>query len=381
MIINNLSYEEKDLTGNVWSVKDFTLGKVNLIVGQNSTGKTRILNVLTSLSACLAGERAISNGSFEASFENDESQIINYSFNIEEDIVTDEELLVDDEVLLHRDVSGKGKIRAAQLEINMDFQIPTNNLAAVQRRDAIQHPFVEQLFTWGKSVRHYQFGSQLGKDTLVFFLKGEKPEELNAKDNKSVIAFFRKAEKEFGENFSGKVLNDINGIGYDFSEVGVGVVENVKVSGGGMPSNPEGLYLKEKSHSHIVNQTEMSQGLFRALSLFVQLRYSELYTEHSLILIDDIGEGLDFERSTKLISSIVEIANSSDTQLVMSTNDRFVMNNVPLEYWCIVRRDGGDCTVMNYRNSKDLFDNFEFTGLSNFDFFSTKYYAKDMNGA
>ena len=57
----------------------------------------------------------------------------------------------------------------------------------------------------------------------------------------------------------------------------------------------------------------------------------------------------------------------------MATNDRFVMNRVPLEYWSVIRRLPNMSKIYNYQNSKELFDNFEFTGLSNFDFFSSDY--------
>jgi len=63
----------------------------------------------------------------------------------------------------------------------------------------------------------------------------------------------------------------------------------------------------------------------------------------------------------------------------MSTNDRFVMNNVPLEYWHIIQRSGGHCKIYNYENSKGTFDNFAYTGLSNFDFFTTDFTSMGLN--
>jgi len=57
----------------------------------------------------------------------------------------------------------------------------------------------------------------------------------------------------------------------------------------------------------------------------------------------------------------------------MSTNDRFVMNNVPLEYWQVIQRKGGECRIYNYQNSKDIFDEFTYTGLNNFDFLATDF--------
>jgi len=58
----------------------------------------------------------------------------------------------------------------------------------------------------------------------------------------------------------------------------------------------------------------------------------------------------------------------------MSTNDRFIMNNTPLEYWQFLIRKGRKVSVKNYENSKEIFDNLYKSGLSNFDLFSSKLY-------
>ena len=63
----------------------------------------------------------------------------------------------------------------------------------------------------------------------------------------------------------------------------------------------------------------------------------------------------------------------------MSTNDRFVMNNVPLEFWAIMHRTGNKSLSLNYRNSKELFDEFELMGLNNFDFFTSKFFLKNLD--
>jgi hypothetical protein len=60
----------------------------------------------------------------------------------------------------------------------------------------------------------------------------------------------------------------------------------------------------------------------------------------------------------------------------MSTNDRFVMNKVPLEEWCLLQRNGNHVRVRNYQNSKAAFDRFKVTGLNNFDFLATDFIEK-----
>ena len=55
----------------------------------------------------------------------------------------------------------------------------------------------------------------------------------------------------------------------------------------------------------------------------------------------------------------------------MSTNDRFVMNNVPLEYWSVMQRFANESKIYNMGNSEKQFKDFELTGLNNFDFFTS----------
>ncbi len=97
----------------------------------------------------------------------------------------------------------------------------------------------------------------------------------------------------------------------------------------------------------------------------------------SCILIDDIGEGLDYERASALIKLLIDKAKKSRVQLIMSTNDRFVMNNVPLKYWSIMRRFPNESTIYNYKNSSKQFEDFELTGLNNFDFFTSDFVVLD----
>ena len=117
----------------------------------------------------------------------------------------------------------------------------------------------------------------------------------------------------------------------------------------------------------------MSQGMFRVLSLIIQLNYSKMAQRATTVVIDDIGEGLDFERSCALINLLMAKYSGSNIQLIMATNDRFVMNQVPLETWSVLQRSGHHCRVFNHANSSQAFEEFKFTGLNNFDFFATDF--------
>ncbi|OAD18643.1 hypothetical protein THIOM_005753 [Candidatus Thiomargarita nelsonii] len=258
---------------------------------------------------------------------------------------------------------------ASELNTEINFQPPPNELAVVTRRDAIQHPFLEKLYHWGKSARYFRFGTPMGQDHLAF-----SDNELNFKNFNQAVAIFKEGKTEYGKAYVQLIKEDLKKIGYELEEV------TIQAVGGGVhferPKVTYGIQIKEKYLDVITSHHHISTGMFRALSLFIQLNYSLLASLPSCIIIDDIGEGLDYSRSSALMNLLINKTKNTKIQLIMSTNDRFVMNAVPLEYWSVIQRFPHKAMIYNYVNSKALFDKFELTGLSNFDFFSSNYFLK-----
>ncbi|MCP4106937.1 MAG: ATP-binding protein [Desulfobacteraceae bacterium] len=91
------------------------------------------------------------------------------------------------------------------------------------------------------------------------------------------------------------------------------------------------------------------------------------------IIVDDICEGLDYERATKLGKLLFKIFQAKNVQFIVSSNDSFLMDVIDIRYWNILVRENNLIRVYNYKNSKDKFDNFKYSGLSNFDLFSSDY--------
>src|SRR5262249_29711729 len=233
-------------------------------------------------------------------------------------------------------------------------------------RDIIQHKFLEPLYDWGASVRHYLFGTYLGKDHLGVRVEngGAKFDE---RDPNAIVALYRKAENEFGEGFKQAVMSDMEQVGYYIENIGLAFPISMRLLTD-LPVELVGLYVKERDLAEVTDQNTISQGMFRVLAILIHINYSQMTKKPTCILIDDIGEGLDFDRSCLLIDLLREKAKASGVQLILSTNDRFVMNRVPLEEWSVLRRRGSTVRVLNYENSRELFEEFKFTGLSNFSF-------------
>lgn len=343
---------------------------INLIVGKNATGKSKTINTIRQLADLLSGDRKLSELMYDTStydllYSNNEDEIA-YYLDFENGKVKQEILKINGEEKLTRG-SKEGSMFYEKANTFLEFQMEEDKLA-VSRVDNIQQPFFEPLHNWGKTLNHYRFGGQLGKNYFlrdVNALKEDK--DINFKDSDDVAEIFVSGQRKYGDVFINRIIDDMSRISYHIKNI---KVDTLKF----MPISVFGLGVQENDIEDITDQREMSQGMFRALSLIVQLNYSLISQIPSCILIDDIGEGLDYERSKSLIDLIIEKVKGSSVQVIMTTNDRFVMNNIPLNYWSVIHRVPKKSLFYNYQNSKSVFDEFKYTGLSNFDFLSSEFY-------
>lgn len=358
-----------------WQVERFDIDDITLLVGKNASGKTKTLNALTRLSQLLAGAvRPVFLGSaeFDAHFD-DGGKPARYELVIGHNSgVTREVYSVAGTTLLNRGEAGEGTIFAHKERTFQSFQAPKGELAAFNRRDAIQHPFFQPLYDWAINVIRYNFGTQLGKDHFAMIAHDQQI-SLDWRDSNQVIGLFRKGRSLFPETYTNAIAADMKSIGYDLESITTAPPVSVSFDMSSVPAEVVGLAVKERSLPGITDQLDMSQGMFRALSLIAQVNFAIFSEKPSCVLIDDIGEGLDFERSCGLVRLLTEKARSHSIQVILSTNDKFVMNAVPLESWAVLQRSGSHIKIHNYANSKDIFEKFRMTGLNNFDFLATNF--------
>lgn len=350
-----------------------TFENINLIVGKNATGKSKTINALRQLADILADNYKLSEltnntSTYELLFDNNGIEIA-YFLDFQDGKIKQEILTVDSKEVLKRN-DKQGTMFYQKADTMLDFQMENDKLA-VSRVDSIQQPFFEPLHNWGKTLNHYRFGGELGKNYFLREINQNKDIEIDLKDTNQVVGIFVQGKQEFGDIFTTKIFEDMKKINYNIDKISIGSLNT-------FPETLFGLGVQEQDIDVMTNQTEMSQGMFRALSLLIQLNYSLLIKTPNCILIDDIGEGLDYERSKSLIDLIIEKVENSSVQIIMTTNDRFVMNKIPLEYWSVIHRVPKKSLFYNYRNSKEVFDEFKYTGLSNFDFLSSEFYFEDL---
>ncbi len=165
MFLKVFNYYEFENTPKAWGIRGLELGPVNLLVAKNASGKTKTLTVLYALARMLAGEvkPTFNSGNYHAVFDNT-GQTLEYVFGYENGIVIHEIFMINKKVLLSRDRDGIGTVFAEKISddgMMIDFQAPETELAAVARRDKIQHPYLEPLSEWGKATRNNNLSNYL----------------------------------------------------------------------------------------------------------------------------------------------------------------------------------------------------------------------------
>jgi ABC-type multidrug transport system ATPase subunit len=378
MYLQSFTFRENAGQNIEWLIDNVSLGEINLMVGKNSSGKTRTLNALSDLVSMLRGRGTTASGpvSYELLFRNSEN-LMKYELEYDLETIKMERLYVGDELVLERGEGGNGiiKYESTPGAIFLEFEIPHDQLACYAKRDRLQHPFIEIIHGWAISLRRFDFSSDLGKTRYALKSSFETKEMDWSETTNSLVPVITVAGEEYPQ-FKELIIKDMQEIGYELEEFGI-VHFSERFSN--ISQDRYAVYTTETGLEKQVTQRDMSQGMFRAFSVLVQVNYYILCGNKGFVIIDDIGEGLDFTRAKQLVQVLIEKAKTSGIQLIMSTNDSFIMNAVDIENWAVIMREGHKISLYNYENSKEIFEEFKYTGLNNFDFYASEFFRSGFS--
>ncbi len=339
-----------------WELSNFQLGTVNLIVGKNSTGKTKTMQTIDLLVKMITQKRNLNwGGRWEIVFENDKKEEIRYQFStsFQNPGVTFEKMFLDGKLMLSRDRSQKEPTKIRNIVNNRFDYInpPDEKLIIHTNRDVKKYPYLEDIANWAEQ----SYGFKFGNISPYSRLNQQEYDLLTAvEDIPSLFTALNEKDKE-------QIVSDFNSSGYNISGVTIQDRQYTTIN------------VKEVGISKSLPHYKLSQGMFRALAVIVYVQYLISKKKPATIIIDDLCEGLDYERATRLGKLIFEKCLSNDIQLIATSNDNFLMEVVDLKYWNVLTRTGKKVTGLNWVSNPEIFEEFRFTGLSNFDFFSSDY--------
>ena len=343
----------------VGKLEGLNLQSVNLIVGRNASGKSQTLYHIEGITDLLSEKKNYAwKGNWQIEFETENNKSLSYSFERDHEIIINEKLVLDDIILIDREASSCTVYSTASSQ-REKLTPPKDKLVIHVRRDTDAYPYFENIIEWASESYHFRFGA------IVSYLLLPTRRMTDA-----ILSTFNKNGESLSDLFDGltrtrqeDIITVMNDMGYSMSEYGT------------RPDSEGGrlFVYKENINEEFLSEYFLSQGTLRILILLTYLNYLLQHRGPVLVCIDDLGEGLDYQRSIKLGKYIYHLCEESNIQLIATSNDGFVMDSVPIEYWNVLRRNGSKVIALNEKNQPELFDRFAYTGLSNFDFFSSDY--------
>ena len=297
------SFNASEKRGKNFEIKidNFLISDFNLIISDNAQGKTRLFNILNFFSTLISGKGRIIGTKLKSQFKfeaisNEKIDEVTYELNIEpingknsynEEVFRNNKTIYSSKNKILYNESKRSKIK--------EFFIPKNMpaLTSIEDTEYTTIKLIKEFFQ-----RFVHISADKTKD-LVFPLPGTKPIVPDARGQNIASVLYNWSEL-YPDIFN-EVINELKQC-FSYIEK-IQFVE--KILPGGQTSRL--LSLKENNISKEIIQTGWSDGIYRMLHILMSTKVQFIIDNKiilpSVILIDEIENGLDFKTLKSLLSS------------------------------------------------------------------------------
>jgi predicted ATP-dependent endonuclease of OLD family len=333
MKITKFSFEN-NYTGWKLAETDFH-PNLNLLVGASGVGKTKILNAITTvIGIALGGQRnTLFDTKWQLYFDLEKEKKCEWSVEFsspkgdkngfEMPLIIAESLSVNTEIIFERNKNEtffKGK--------------PTLNL---NREESLINVLKEE-----KPVNeiHYAFSKQPNSNYSKDYQKVEiYAQTLNdISNNYKSIDEIRNSEQLIWLKLA--LLYSIDLIAFNhLKNLFIDIfpsVEDIKFDRTKLSSQITLFFIKEKGVTKWISQYDISAGMFKT---FIELGRIYLSPDNSLILIDEFENSLGANCIDAVTESIIH--SNRNNQFIITSHHPYIINNIPVNNWKIIARDGG----------------------------------------
>ena len=342
------------LVNRGWMAEHLDMFSQNLLVGKNAVGKSTVIRALSNSASLLSQRRLL-----------DDQDALVCALAIEGEHFTSVYRFAWTDAKIHSEnfmvIYDNGE-RKVWIDRTLDEAIfdgvvvnpPQDKLLINLKRDTVLYPEIESVISWAENVDAFSFNEfDIDGDERLYsrFIKG----------GNNLYSMVKALSPESIEN----VISTAANLGYHLEKIEPVEFADIKK-----------VMFTENGVGGPLFDFDLSKGMFRTLYLLIYLEYVAQSGKPATLLIDDLCEGLDYDRSTKLGKYVFDYCSENDIQLIATSNDSFLMDVVDLNYWSILQREGSKVSAINHENHPELFEDFSFTGLSNFDLLSSDFIAR-----
>jgi predicted ATPase len=346
-----LSIEFSDYS---WVLNKVSFSNLNLIAGKNAVGKSKTLDAIIQFVKFLNGDvtSTIPAHRSKVEFLANDGALLSYAYEYQDNVIEEETLHKGADRIISRN---KEHAFIGETEV---FP-PANKLCVQSQRDTKNYPEFEAIIQWAEKLKGFSFSElSSSKNYLVPSMLNEQIsfsdlyEKIDALEDKKNFVIEKMAEMEYEiESINPFKISDKYSI----------------------------VLIKERGVNSPLFSSLMSNGMLRVFYIFSYIAYLSTEQGARTLLIDDLGEGLDFSRSKKLSKILFDYCEDHDIQLIVTSNDSFLMNAVSLDHWVILQREGEQTSAISKYTHPEMFTRFKKMGLNNFDILSTDFIYRYLN--
>jgi predicted ATPase len=327
---------------------------LNVIFGFNGAGKSRTLKRILALGQLHKRPEVFLLGKYECIIGDKDLGFFDYSFEIGdtgdddfEEIVKSDKLTKGNETIFNREANIIKNETTAELEkYSPEEKVLTINYA----RDKEKHKTIQALKTFLTSFR--AFDDSLST-THRARLRDEEDDVVDGSNTEALIIDLQKNHKDeykrFSENLT-DILPSIKRL-------------SVRNYGAGRDRPINRLAIEEEGVD--------SQYLFNSASagykkVFVILALLFHPRETSLIVLDEVEDGLDYDVLKKTVDLLQRFGNRK--QIVVTTHSPNLANTVDLENWHVAKREKNSIKFFRIKKDEKLIE-LKRLGTPNYDLF------------
>ena len=350
------TFESQSLLPSRLSISNFELRKINLVVGDTGSGKTRFLNNLFNLGLSVREQRKPSAPYiWKLTFEH---KGIKYGWHVRTDLTPDGNTIVAEEHLWRQKESSKITIlkRSPKIFSFKSLELPklssdTLSISILKEENDIR-PLYE---AFSLILRRYFHADALALITPVlvpdpefFIISFKSLDEFHSKGDLPLNLKLYQLDKNFPDIYR-KICDNFIDVFPSIKDIAIKDVKELNPTAKAPGLTPV-FCVKEKNINKWIGIDQLSSGMQKVLLILTDIL---CLPDGSIYLVDEYENSLGISAIDFLPSFIIGL--DKDIQFIITSHHPYIINSIPVENWLVFSRKGTKVTVRYGQDNIDVY--------------------------
>ncbi len=351
-------YRLSNTSETEWNFQETTLDKVNLLVGDSGTGKTRFLNTIVNFAKQAVADKLRFSGDWDVSFDiagvsyRWTTRIVKGKNGLPDMHVESEQLIrtdLPDEPILRRDTSGSFFKSEKLPKLTTDISI----LTLLKEEDAIH-----DIYNAFKAITARRFsGDELNSNFST--LRGVSPAVIASLKSTKDLQDIQEADVGF--HYKMHIIKESRPTLYAelvqlykeafpyieaFDVFDLQAIMDMAT----LPFRSPVFCIKERNIGNWIPVNDISSGMQKIFLLVLDVF---LLSQGGVLIVDEYENSLGINAINFLPELLYRI--ESDCQFIITSHHPYIINSIPIESWHVFHRQGLDVRIKSGQDFKKKF--------------------------